>query len=285
MFIQAVFHQNNPFRPAWILTARSPRREFCITWTISSGSVYQREPQWPRQAVRETGDHTGLKQPNSDAEALMNASNGENPNSKLTADIACCEMCISLAARAGVQIPEDRLRAVKNARADLDRGEISPETESAFYHAMAYIVAESPYPNAEVADDLKKCSEVVSHAGLNGKKLAGSDVDALAAARQAQRDFSWSPKVEVPFYSAMSRIIQAVAPVVGETVGAEARKGARKAISRYSCSAAILTLLVLALSCLLFAIKQISDDIKLVIQSNDPVALRMHNQLQAYDAA
>jgi hypothetical protein len=41
-----------------------------------------------------------------------------------------------------------------NARADLKRGEISPEKESAFYYAMADIVAKSPYPNAKVADDL-----------------------------------------------------------------------------------------------------------------------------------
>ncbi|EEA03951.1 hypothetical protein BH160DRAFT_0634 [Burkholderia sp. H160] len=215
----------------------------------------------------------------------MNASNGENPSLNLRDDIARCEICISLAARAGVRIPEDILRAAKNARADLERGEISPERESAFYHAMAYIVAKAPYPTEKVADDLKRCSEVVSHAGLNGKKLAESDVDALAAARLAQRDFAWSPTVEAPFYDAMSRITEAVAPVVGETVGAEARKGARKAIRNYSFSAAALTLLVLALSCLLFAIKEISDDIKVGIQSNDPIALMMHNQMQAYDAA
>ncbi|MBC8752205.1 hypothetical protein [Paraburkholderia podalyriae] len=200
-------------------------------------------------------------------------------------DIARCELCISLAARAGVRIPENILRAAKKARADREQGELSPERESEFYHAMAYIVAKAPYPTAKVADDLKRCSEVVSHAGLNGKKLAQSDVDALAAARQAQRDFTWSPTVEVPFYDAMSRITEAVAPVVGETVGDEARKGARKAIRNYSFSAAALTLLVLALSCLLFAIKEISDDIKVGIQSNDPIALMMHNQLQAYDAA
>ncbi|MDR6475103.1 hypothetical protein J2778_002597 [Paraburkholderia graminis] len=215
----------------------------------------------------------------------MNESNSEDPNSNLKADIACCDICISLAARAGVRIPDYTVRAVKNARAALERRDISPERESAFYHAMAHIVAKSPYPNAKVADDLRRCSEVVSYAGLNGKKLAGSDVAALAAAREAQRDFGWSPEIEVPFYDAMCRITEAVAPVAGETVGAEARKGARKAIRRYSLSAATLTLLVLGLSCLLFAIKQISDDIKVGIQSNDPIALIMHNQLQAYDAA
>ena len=215
----------------------------------------------------------------------MNATNGEKPRLNLRDDIARCEMCISLAARAGVRIPEDILRNVNYARADLDGGKISPERESTFYNAMAYIVAKAPYPNAKVADDLKRCAEVVSHAGLNGKQLEESDIDAVAVARQAQKDFTWSATVEVPFYDAMSRITEAIAPVAGETVGTEARKGARIAIRNYSFSAVALTFFVLALSCLLFVIKQISEDIKVGIQSNDPIALMMHNQLQAYDAA
>jgi hypothetical protein len=215
----------------------------------------------------------------------MSTTNGEEPRLNLKDDIARCELCISLAARAGVRIPEEILRAVNYARVDLQAGKISPEKESAFYHAMAYIVAKAPYPNAKVADDLKRCSEIVSHAGLNGKKLAEADIDAVAVARQAQKDFAWSATVEVPFYDAMSRITEAVAPVVGETVGAEARKGARIAIRNYSAYAIALTFFVLALSCLLFVIKQISEDIKVEIETNDPIALMMHNQLQAYDAA
>ena len=117
----------------------------------------------------------------------MNATNGEKPRLNLRDDIARCEMCITLAARAGVRIPEDILRNVNYARADLDGGKISPERESTFYNAMAYIVAKAPYPNAKVADDLKRCSEVVSHAGLNGKQLEESDIDAVAVARQAQK--------------------------------------------------------------------------------------------------
>jgi hypothetical protein len=83
----------------------------------------------------------------------------------------------------------------------------------------------------------------------------------------------------------MSRISQAIDPVSGETVGAEARSGARIAIRNYSVSAAALTFFVLVLSCLLFVIKQISDDVQDGILKNDPMALVMHNQLQAYSAA
>ncbi|MBP0590232.1 hypothetical protein J8I87_11010 [Paraburkholderia sp. LEh10] len=213
------------------------------------------------------------------------AQDSDTPAPNLKSDIACCEMCISLAARAGVRIPEYMLRAVKAAHAELEAAKVSPETESAFYNAMAYIVAHAPYPSAKVADDLRHCEEVVSHAGLVGKPISRADIEALSVARQAQRDFTWSATVEVPFYDAMSRMTHAVAPVVGETVGEEARKGARRSIKNYSVSAAALTFFVLVLSCLLFVIKEISDDVKDVIQKNDPIALMMHNQLQAYAAA
>jgi hypothetical protein len=75
------------------------------------------------------------------AEVAMNATNGEKPRLNLRDDTARCEMCISLAARAGVRIPEDTPRAVNYAREDLEAGKFSPERESAFYNAMAYIVA------------------------------------------------------------------------------------------------------------------------------------------------
>ncbi|WP_368622174.1 hypothetical protein [Paraburkholderia sp. BR13444] len=216
---------------------------------------------------------------------IGDAPDGETPGSNLKNDIARCEMCISLAARTGVRIPEFMLRAVKTARAELEAAKVSPGTEAAFYNAMAHIVAHAPYPNARVADDLRHCADVVSHAGLTGKPISRPDIEALSVARQAQKDFTWSATVEVPFYDAMSRITHAVAPVVGETVGAQARKGARRATRNYSISAAALTLFVLVLSCLLFAIRQISDDIQDGIQKNDPIALMMHNQLQAYAAA
>ncbi|OLL30957.1 hypothetical protein BTH42_14365 [Burkholderia sp. SRS-W-2-2016] len=194
-------------------------------------------------------------------------------------------MCISQAARAGVTIPEPIIRAVKLARAQLHAGGVDPETEAAFYSAMAHIASHAPYPNAKIAEDLRCCADVVSHAGITGRALATSDLNALAAARDAQREFDWSPAVEVPFYDAMSRMTESIAPVAGDTVGAEARKGARKAIRNYSLLAALLTLLVLVLSCLLFAIKQISADVEDRIKESDPMALRMHNQLQAYSSA
>jgi hypothetical protein len=214
-----------------------------------------------------------------------NGSGDESPHEKLRHDIVHCEMCISLAARAGVNIRESMIRAVKLARAKLDANEVDPETEAAFYYAMAYIVSRAPYPNAKVSDDLRCCADVVSHAGLTGKALAASDINALAAARDAQKEFAWSPSVEVPFYDAMSHMTEAIAPVAGDTVGAEARKGARKAIRNYSISALCLTLLVLVLSCQLFVIKQLSGDIQDRIAESDPIALKMHNQLQAYSAA
>ncbi|EEA01129.1 Peptidoglycan-binding domain 1 protein [Burkholderia sp. H160] len=150
---------------------------------------------------------------------------GETPGLNLNNDVARCEMCISLAARTGVRIPEFMLRAVKTARAELEAAKVRPGMELAFYNAMAHIV---------------------SHAGLTGKPISRPDIEALSVARQAQKDFTWSTTVEVPFYDAMSRITHAVAPAVGDTVGAEARKGARRATRSYSISAVALTLFVLS---------------------------------------
>ncbi|TXC81045.1 hypothetical protein [Paraburkholderia azotifigens] len=178
-----------------------------------------------------------------------------------------------------------KLRAVKNARAQIQANKVSATTESAFYRAMPYIVAHTVFPSAKVADDLRHCADALSYARLAGKPVSSSDIEALSVAREAQTAFRWCASVEVPFYDAMSRISQAIEPVSGETVGADARKGARIAIRNYSVSAAALTFFVLVLSCLLFVIKQISEDVHDGIQKNDPIALIMHNQLQAYSAA
>ncbi|MBC8724310.1 hypothetical protein F6X37_22770 [Paraburkholderia sp. 31.1] len=174
------------------------------------------------------------------------APDDETPGSSLKNDIACCEMCISLAARTGVRIPEFMLRPVKTARAELEAAKVRSRTEFAFDNATAPIVAHSPCPNAKVADDLRHRADVVSHAGLTGKPISRPDIEAPSVARQAHKDFTWSATVEVPFYDAMSRISHAVAPGVFETVGAEARRGARRATRNYSISVVALTLFVLS---------------------------------------
>lgn len=213
------------------------------------------------------------------------SSEEDTPRARLANDITRCELCISLAARAGVRIPQEKVRAVKIARIAFEANKMTPEIEASFYDAMADVVARSPYPSRTIADDLAHCSDVVTHAGLCGKPLDRDDVKALAEARDAQRNFDWNATVEAPFYDAMSRVTHAVAPVVAETVGADARKGARLAIRNYSWSALGLTCLLLALSCLMFVVREISDDMHVQIEKNDPIALNLHNQLQAYAAA
>jgi len=207
-------------------------------------------------------------------------------NQKILSDIVRCEMFVSLAARTGVPTQLSWLRAIKTARAELrTRESLSPKMEAYFYKEMGNIVAHVPYPNKTVADDLRHGADMVSYAGLSGKPIAIPDIEAVSVARDAQRDFEWSIAVEAPFYDAMSRISRALAPVGAETVGIEAREGTRKALRNYSISAAILTLLILTLSCLLFVVKQISEDIQAGIQTNDQIALTLHGQLQAFDAA
>jgi hypothetical protein len=202
---------------------------------------------------------------------------------RIERDIAKAERLISHAARIGMRISPRDLKAVSDAsRAD---GALSSEVEAAFYDAMSRITRSVPYPNQKVAHDVDICCEVVSHAAQNGKLLEKDDLDALSEACAAQRGLDWSRQTEVRFYDAMSRISRAVSPVVAETAGFEARKGARLAIRNYTISASVLTLCVLILSCVLFIIKQISEDISDVVAKNDPIAISMHNKLQAYSGA
>jgi hypothetical protein len=200
-------------------------------------------------------------------------------------DIVKAERVISHAARIGVRISRQDLRAVSDASASRVNGPLSPEVEAAFYDAMSRIVRSVPYPNQKVAHDIDICYELVSHAAQNGKLLERDDLNALSEARAAQRGLDWNRQTEVRFYDAMSRISRAVSPVVAETAGFEARKGARLAIRNYTISAGVLTLCVLILSCVLFIIKQISEDISDVVAKNDPIAISMHNKLQAYSGA
>ncbi|RFU47654.1 hypothetical protein D0B32_08825 [Paraburkholderia sp. DHOC27] len=82
----------------------------------------------------------------------------------------------------------------------------------------------------------------------------------------------------------MKRMCDSILPLEPEAVSLEARKGARKAIRNYSIATGVVTALVLTLSCLLFIVEQISHDISHVVSLNDPIAMTLHNQLQAYDA-
>ncbi len=206
-------------------------------------------------------------------------------SSRVEKDFAKCEQLISLGASAGIELAAGDLQAIQNVQSQLRAGRLTVAAQAEFYCAMARIVSVVPYPSQRVSNDVQLCSEVVSHAARTGKTLDKSDLEAFTQARAAQRTLEWHHGVETRFYDSMARISKSVAPVAAETASSEARQGARIAIRNYSIAALVLTFAVLLVSCLMFIIKQISDDISEVIKRNDPLAVSMHNQLQIYAAA
>lgn len=218
-------------------------------------------------------------------------SNGNEPSndgrdfSRVERDIAKCETLISLASTSGIECLKEDVQAVKDARSQVSSGKLTPEEQATFYCSMSKIVAAVRYPSRQISEDLQLCCEVVSHAARTGRSIEKNDLEALARARIAQRMLEWRHDIESCFYDAMGRISKSVAPAVAETAGSEAKAGARIAIRNYSVGVGILTALVLLLSCLMFIIRQISDDITKVIDRNDPLAVTMHNQLQSYAGA
>lgn len=207
---------------------------------------------------------------------------GYRPGSRLEDDLNKCEFLISIAARTGMRINRGDVCAVVNARNAIDQDSLTAETTGAFYAAMSRVAETVQYPSPSVSEDMRHCRELISYASQTGKPIENTDVEALSAARAAQREIAWQPETEGLFYKSMSRISQAIAPAVAETVGVEARRGARRSIRIYTWSGCILTVCVLILSCLLFVVKGISTDISGVVEKNDGAALSLHNELQAY---
>jgi hypothetical protein len=200
-------------------------------------------------------------------------------------DLDKCEAFISQAAKAGTVIEEADVNAVREARCAFDRRAWTAAIGSAFYAAMARIAKAVQYPGPSIVEDMAHCREMVSYGAQNGKLLAEADVQALSNARTALQNRAWNADTEAAFYAAMSRIAHALSPVVAETAGDEARRGARIAIRIYTRAAMFLTVVVISLSCLLFVVNQISSDIANYVKENDATALTMHNQLIAHEAA
>jgi hypothetical protein len=207
------------------------------------------------------------------------------PGPRVRQDLEGCEALLSRAAKAGVALDEADVNAVRNARSAYDRREWSCAIGSAFYRAMSRIATAAQYPGARIVDDIAHCREMVSYGAQNGRLLDRADVQALSNARDAVQTRTWSPDIEAAFYAAMSRIAHGLRPVVAETAGEEARRGARRAIRLYTYGAVTLTIVVLALSCMLFVGNQISGDIANIVKANDAEALTLHNQLIAHRAA
>lgn len=195
-----------------------------------------------------------------------------------------CEALIIQAAERGVELAAADIEMVRTARRALTDGTLSRAVEANFYSAYTRIASRVGYPGVGVFEDIQDAMRLLSHAAQSGKLIAAVDVQAISAARQAQRDRTWSPAIEAAFYAATCRVSSMVSPVIAETVGSEARRGARRAIKIYTLASIVLTICVALMSCVMFVVVQASQDISDVVKENDESALSLHNELQAHAA-
>ncbi|TDN62611.1 hypothetical protein [Paraburkholderia sp. BL10I2N1] len=201
---------------------------------------------------------------------------------RLAKRIADAEKMISYAMDNGIDVNADDLSTVRRARHALWHFSGSEALEAALYNVATRLAKLVHYPNSQVAEDLRRAEELVSYAAFSGNDVAPGDIQALSQARTAQTNRAWDSAIESAFYSALDRLAHRAIPVVAETAGAEARRGARRAIRIYTSSAVVLTFAVVSLSCLLFTVNQISEDVEQTIRQNDAGAMSLHNQLVSH---
>lgn len=130
--------------------------------------------------------------------------------------------------------------------------------------------------------DLESAGELRSHATLTGLRISQDDVSALAQAHAARVGKCWSAEIEALFYGALNRISSGVLPVCAATAGPDGLCGSRRAIKNYTTTAILLTIVVIVLSCLLFTVNRISEDVMGIVTINDASAMLLHNQLMSH---
>ncbi|MGF6535961.1 hypothetical protein P3T20_006779 [Paraburkholderia sp. GAS206C] len=203
-------------------------------------------------------------------------------HARVRRDLESCDILIAEALEDHVELDAEALATIRKASALLTQRKWTSEIEVAFYTARDSIRRAVFYPTARVRRDLKHSDELISHASLAGVNLAESDVEAVSQARLAQSKKNWTANVEALFYAALSRIAYSVFPVEAATAGPNAHRGARKAIRMYSYFTIPLTLVVIALSCLLYIANQLSQDVTRLVAANDIEAMRLHNELESH---
>ncbi|MDN7177215.1 hypothetical protein M0D69_04155 [Caballeronia sp. SEWSISQ10-4 2] len=204
---------------------------------------------------------------------------------RLSADLENCEKMLADAADANVVLDSADVATIRNARGVLDQGAWDYEWERAFLAAMGRVARTIYYPSAQVFKDMRSADELLSHATLAGLQLLPEDIAALTQARLARAEARWSAEIETAFYAALNRISKGVLPVVAATAGSNAHHGSRRAIKIYTITAISLTIFVVALSCLLFTVNRISDDVLKIVGTNDASAMILHNQLMSHESS
>jgi hypothetical protein len=203
---------------------------------------------------------------------------------KLAAQVIESEKMVAVALSSGIEVSAEDIAVVRRARHALWHFSGTDDLEIALYDTATRLSRLVNYPNAQVASDLRQADELLSYAARAAGPVSPSDINALSQARLAQITRVWSPAIEAAFYPAYDRVAHSVMPVVAETAGSEARQGARRAIRIYTWSAVCLTVVVVGLSCMLFTVNQISDDVARIVALNDAGAMALHNQLVSHGA-
>ncbi|CAB3745698.1 hypothetical protein [Paraburkholderia humisilvae] len=203
---------------------------------------------------------------------------------RLSADLARAEAMVEAAADDGIELESEDVAVIRAASGVVDRGAWSDAWETGFYGTIGRIEKSVHYPSFQVFKDMKSSDELLSHASLTGLPLASHDIEALTQARVARIEHNWNAQIESEYYAALNRISKGVRPVAAATSGKEAYRGARRAIRIYTLTAISLTILVVGLSCLLFTVNQISDDVQRIVTINDASAMALHNQLLSYQS-
>ncbi|SAL06500.1 hypothetical protein AWB78_08099 [Caballeronia calidae] len=201
---------------------------------------------------------------------------------QFAAEVQRCEYMLTQAAGAAVEIDAADASIVRDAQCALLRRPMCRESQIALLAAKERISRALFYPSAQVFKDLQSADELQSHVALAGSRVLPDESEALAQARAARSARRWNTEVEARFYVALNKLSNCALPVVAATAGRNALVGSRRAIRMYTIAAISLTVVVVALSCLMFTVNRISDDVMKIVQTNDASAMQLHNQLMSY---
>ncbi|MEM5387778.1 hypothetical protein VSR68_29880 [Paraburkholderia phymatum] len=133
-----------------------------------------------------------------------------------------------------------------------------------------------------LARDVSVCQRLLSFAAQRGIEIREEHLSAVGRAVEARSKNHWNAFDIACFYAAYAAIAKAVSPVTRETLTRRAPAMAQKSMWWYGCIAAFIAVLVIALSCLMLIFNQFTTDIDKQVESNDKLALLIHDETQAF---
>jgi hypothetical protein len=133
-----------------------------------------------------------------------------------------------------------------------------------------------------LARDVSVCQRLLSFAAQRGIEIPEKHLSAVGLAVDARSKNHWHPEDIASFYAAYAAIANAVSPVTRETLNRRAPAMAQRSMWFYGCITAFVSLFVIALSCLMLIFNQFAADIDKHVESNDKLALSIHDETQAF---